>query len=192
MKDIILQKLNDSIEVKQKAIESNIDNLIKAAEWISGCVSSGHKILIFGNGGSAADAQHIAAELVNRLEVERAPLAAIALTTDTSILTSIANDYDFSDIFSKQIRAIGKRDDIVWGISTSGNSKNVIEAMNTAKQMGLLTIGMTGDGGKLTTLSDLLFTVDSNVTARIQEAHITLSHILCDLVDRLLFPEKFT
>ena len=191
MKRIILQKLKDSIEVKQKAIESNIDNIIKAAEWISGCLSSGHKILIFGNGGSAADAQHIAAELVNRFEVERSPFAAIALTTDTSILTSIANDYDFSDIFAKQIRALGKSDDIVWGISTSGNSKNVTQAIDTAKQMNLLTIGMTGSGGKLATLSDLTFIVDSDVTARIQETHITLSHILCDLVDRLLFPEKF-
>ena len=191
MKNIILQRLEETIEVKQTAVKSNVNRIIKGAEWMSGCLMSGHKILIFGNGGSAADAQHVAAEFVNRFEIERSPLAAIALTTDSSVLTSIGNDYEFNEIFSKQIRALGKKDDIAWGISTSGNSKNVIEAISTAKQMGLLTIGMTGRGGKLAQSADLVFTVDSDVTTRIQETHITLSHILCDLVDRLLFPEKF-
>ncbi len=152
---------------------------------------SGHKVLIFGNGGSAADAQHMAAEFVNRYVIERPPLAAIALTTDTSILTSIGNDYDFDDIFSKQVIALGKKGDIAIGISTSGNSKNVIKAINAAKETGIFTIGFTGRGGKLASCAEMVFAVESDITARIQEVHITLGHILCELVDRNLFPGKF-
>ena len=159
---------------------------------LSACITSGHKILIFGNGGSAADAQHIAAEFVNRYQIERPPLAALALTTDTSIITSIGNDYHFDEIFSKQIRALGKKDDIAMGISTSGNSKNVIRAINAGRKIGMFTIGLTGPGGELAECADLVFTVESDTTARIQEAHITLGHILCDLVERTLFPEKFS
>jgi len=159
---------------------------------LSTCITSGHKILIFGNGGSAADAQHIAAEFVNRYQIERPPLAALALTTDTSIITSIGNDYHFDEIFSKQIRALGKKDDIAMGISTSGNSKNVIRAINAGRKIGMFTIGLTGRGGELAECADLVFTVKSDTTARIQEAHITLGHILCDLVERILFPEKFS
>ena len=166
-------------------------HLENAADRLVACLVSGNKILIFGNGGSAADAQHIAAEFVNRFQIERPPLAAIALTTDTSILTSIGNDYHFDEIFSKQVSALGKKDDIAIGISTSGNSKNVIEAVTTAKDIGLFTIGMTGRGGKLAECADLLFRVESDTTARIQEAHSILGHILCDLVDRILYPEAF-
>ena len=155
------------------------------------CITSGHKILIFGNGGSAADAQHIAAEFVNRFQIERPPLAALALTTDTSIITSIGNDYHFDDIFSKQINALGKKDDVAIGISTSGSSKNVIQAIYAAGKIGMVTIGLTGRGGELAQCADLVFSVKSDITARIQEAHIVLAHILCDLVDRILFPEKF-
>ena len=155
------------------------------------CITSGHKILIFGNGGSAADAQHIAAEFVNRFQIERPPLAALALTTDTSIITSIGNDYHFDDIFSKQINALGKKDDVAIGISTSGSSKNVIQAIYAAGKIGMVTIGLTGRGGELAQCADLVFSVKSDITARIQEAHIVLGHILCDLVDRILFPEKF-
>lgn len=191
MKKIILKNLEESIEVKNRCIRNNIDLIIKGAEMLATCITSGHKVLIFGNGGSAADAQHIAAEFVNRFKIERSPLAAIALTTDTSIITSIGNDYHFNEIFSKQIKALGKKDDIAWGISTSGDSKNVIQAVNAAKDMGISTIGMTGRHGKLAACADLVFSVESDVTARIQEAHITIGHILCDLVDRILFPQQF-
>ncbi len=191
MKKIILKNLEESIEVKDRFIKNNIDLISKGAEMIATCLASGHKILIFGNGGSAADAQHITAEFVNRFNIERSPLAAIALTTDTSIITSIGNDYHFDEIFSKQIKALGKKNDIAWGISTSGNSKNVIQAINAAKDIGISTIGLTGRGGKLAESADLVFSVESDVTARIQEAHITLGHILCDLVDRILFPQMF-
>jgi len=187
----ILETLQDSITTKTGAIRENLTRLIRGADLLATCLSSGHKILIFGNGGSAADAQHIAAEFVNRFQVERPPLAAMALTTDTSILTSIGNDYAFDEVFAKQVMAIGKKGDIVWGISTSGNSPNVLKGMEAARQMGLITLGMTGSSGKLSQVTDLCFCVPSGVTARIQESHITMAHILCDLVDRILFPERF-
>ena len=191
MHDIILTILETTLSVKRHFIENSIEKIIQAADMLAACLSSGCKILIFGNGGSAADAQHLAAEFVNRFQIERPPLAAIALTTDTSILTSIANDYHFDDVFSKQINALGNPGDIAWAISTSGNSPNVIKAIKTAKQNNMFTIGMTGRGGELAANIDLLFSVASETTARIQEAHITLSHILCDLVERKLFPQEF-
>ncbi len=190
MKQIILETLAQSISVKKEAITENIDTIVRGAEMLTDCLISGHKLLIFGNGGSAADAQHIAAEFVNRFQIERPPMAAMALTTDSSILTSIGNDYSFEDVFAKQIRALGRKDDIAWGISTSGNSKNVIRAMAAAKDMGLLTIGMTGRGGDLAECADTVFRVPSDVTARIQETHITVAHIWCELVDRTLFPDR--
>ena len=191
MKDIILDALSDSIRVKEAFISRHLDRIVQAAEMMATAIASGHKILIFGNGGSAADAQHIAAEFVNRFRVERKPLAALALTTDTSIITSIANDYHFDEIFEKQIRALGKKGDIAIGISTSGNSRNVIQAVAAAKEIGLLTIGLAGPDGKLPEMVDLNFAVESRITARVQESHILLGHLLCDLVDRILFPEKF-
>ena len=191
MKDIILHILEKSLQVKRSYIESNIANILEGADMMATCISAGHKILIFGNGGSAADAQHLAAEFVNRFVIERPPLAAIALTTDTSLLTSVANDYRFDDIFSKQIEALGNPGDIAWGISTSGNSANVIKAIQAAKANGLNTIGMTGPGGELAKCADLVFSANTDDTPRIQEAHITVGHILCDLVDRILFPESF-
>ena len=192
MKDIILDTLQDSIRVKDRFIKNNIPLILRGADMLVTCITSGLKIMIFGNGGSAADAQHIAAEFVNRFQIERPPLAAIALTTDTSIITSIGNDYHFDEIFSKQINALGKKDDIAIGISTSGNSKNVIQAIHAAGKIGMFTIGLTGRGGELAECVDLVFAVKSDITARIQEAHITLGHILCDLVERILFPEKFS
>jgi D-sedoheptulose 7-phosphate isomerase len=191
MKNIILNTLEDSIRVKNRFINENLDIIIKGADMLASCLASGHKILIFGNGGSAADAQHIAAEFVNRFQIERPPMAALALTTDTSIITSIGNDYHFNDIFSKQVSALGRKDDVAVGISTSGNSKNVINAVHAAKEIGMHTIGLTGHGGELATCADLVFSVKSDITARIQETHIILGHMLCDLVDRILFPEKF-
>jgi len=191
LKETVLAILKESIDVKSISIKSNVDLIIKAADRLAECITSGHKILIFGNGGSAADAQHIAAEFVNRFKIERPPLASMALTTDTSIITSIGNDYDFDEIFSKQIKALGNKGDIAIGISTSGNSKNVIKAINTAKKNGLFTIGMTGRGGELASSADLVLNAESDVTARIQETHSITGHILCDLVDRILFPEEF-
>jgi D-sedoheptulose 7-phosphate isomerase len=192
MKKIILDILQDSIDVKDRFIKNNADLIERGANILASGIVSGHKILIFGNGGSAADAQHIAAEFVNRFQIERPPLAALALTTDTSIITSIGNDYHFDEIFSKQIAALGRKDDIAVGISTSGSSKNVVKAIQAAKNIGMFTIGLTGRGGEIAACSDLVFAVESDTTARIQETHITLGHILCDLVDRILFPEKFS
>ncbi len=187
MKDIILNILEASIAVKDRCIRDHMDLIIKGTDLLTTCLTTGHKVLIFGNGGSAADAQHIAAEFVNRFQIERHPLAALALTTDTSIITSIANDYHFDEIFAKQIQALGKADDVAIGISTSGNSENVIKAVHTARDMGIFTIGLTGRGGKLAECADLAFRVESDSTARIQETHITLSHIFCDLMERILF-----
>jgi D-sedoheptulose 7-phosphate isomerase len=192
MKKIILNILQDSINVKDRFIKNNVDLIERGADILASGIVSGHKILIFGNGGSAADAQHIAAEFVNRFQIERPPLAALALTTDTSIITSIGNDYHFDEIFSKQIAALGRKNDIAVGISTSGSSKNVVNAIQAAKNIGMFTIGLTGRGGEIAACSDLVFAVESDITARIQETHITLGHILCDLVDRILFPEKFS
>lgn len=188
---IISEILEDSLRVKRASIQANAYRISQGADVLAACLSGGHKILIFGNGGSAADAQHIAAEFVNRFRIERPPLAALALTTDTSVLTSIGNDYRFDEVFEKQVRALGVKNDVAWGISTSGNSPNVIKAIRSACAQGLKTIGMTGQGGQLAECADLVLTVESSVTARIQETHITMGHLLCELVDRILFPEGF-
>jgi D-sedoheptulose 7-phosphate isomerase len=190
MKKDILRQLQESLDVKRIFIEKHIDDIIKVVDKMADGIRAGNKVLIFGNGGSAADAQHLAAEFVNQFKIERPPLAAIALTTDSSILTSIGNDYQFDDIFSKQIQALGKPDDIAWGISTSGNSKNVLRAIETANKLGLFSVGFTGRGGKLAQCAKIVFPAPSDDTARIQEAHITLGHIICDLVERTLFSEK--
>jgi len=191
LNNVIADTLAESIKVKEHFVKNNTELIIKAAETMAQCILSGHKIILFGNGGSAADAQHIAAEFVNRFLIERTPIAAMALTTDTSIITSIGNDYSFDDIFSKQILALGKPDDIAVGISTSGTSKNVIHAMKTAKDMGLFTIGISGAKGNLADYSDIIFSVSMGITPRIQETHILLGHILCDLVDRILYSDKY-
>lgn len=191
MNDIVLSMLSESIEVKEALVRSHLDAIMHGATALARCLASGHKILIFGNGGSAADSQHIAAEFVNRFCIERSPLAAMALTTDTSVITSIGNDYSFEEIFSKQVRALGNAHDVAWGISTSGNSKNVVRAIREAGRMGLYTMGMTGRGGELAACVDLNFAVPSDSTPRIQEAHGLLGHILCDLVDRILYPDQY-
>jgi D-sedoheptulose 7-phosphate isomerase len=190
MKNRILNILQESITVKRRCIENNLDNIVKAADLLSSRLADGHKLLIFGNGGSAADAQHLAAEFVNRFQIERPPLAALALTTDTSVLTSIANDYHFEKIFSRQIEALGKPGDIAWGISTSGNSANVVNAAETAREKDMTVIAMTGRAGRLVDCADIVFTVDADKTARIQETHICLGHILCELVERSLYPKQ--
>ena len=190
MREMILASLRTSLETMEQSVLAHVDTLIAAAERIDRCLASGGKLLLFGNGGSAADAQHIAAEFVNRFRKERHPLAALALTTDTSVITSIGNDYHFDQIFQKQVAALGRAGDIAIGLSTSGNSPNVLLAMARAREMGIATIGFTGRGGKLAPLCDLLFTVSSEVTARIQEVHITLAHILCELTEERMFGES--
>ncbi len=185
-KKIILDVLEESLRVKQSFISSNVKRIEKTASFMAQSLQKGAKILLCGNGGSAADAQHIAAEFVNRFQMERPPLAALALTTDTSVLTSIANDYSFEDIFYKQIQALGKEGDIAICITTSGNSPNIIKAASEAGKMGIYVIGMSGSGGLLKEIADVAFCVDSPVTARIQESHITLAHILCDLTEKMI------
>ena len=186
--DIIKRIFRESIQIKETFLRDNLERIARVVEVITDALKKGNKILLFGNGGSAADAQHIAGEFVNRFLIERPPLPAIALTTDTSVLTSIGNDYDFAEIFSKQLRALGQEGDIAWGFSTSGGSVNVIRALETAKKMGLVTIGFTGrDGGTVGMVSDYHLNVPSNVTPRVQEVHIVVSHAICELVDWRLF-----
>lgn len=194
MQEIIIKRFKESADLKTAFAQKNCDKIIDVVHLISESLKSGNKIMLFGNGGSAADAQHIAAEFVNRLHKskrDRPPLAALALTTDTSILSSISNDSDFSNVFSRQIRALGKKGDIAWGISTSGNSPNMIKAIKTAYDLGIKTLGFTGKGGgEMGTLVDYHLNVESNDIPRIQEVHITLSHIICELVEQeLLFKD---
>ena len=191
MKKTVGAIVEESIRVKRECVDTSMDRILDAGRLLAETFTAGRKVLIFGNGGSAADAQHIAAEFMNRFQVERPPLAAIALTTDTSVLTSIGNDYHFDEIFEKQVRGLGRKGDVAWGISTSGSSKNVVRAMEAAKELGLHTLAMTGEGGVLPSMCDLTLAVPSKVTARIQETHITLGHLLCDIVDRTLHPELF-
>jgi len=190
MKDVIIAAFDESIRVKQAFLRDNLDILTKSIDAVVAAFKSGNKLLLFGNGGSAADAQHIAAEFVNRFRVDRPPLAAIALTTDSSALTSIANDYDYSLVFAKQIQALGKPGDIAIAMSTSGNSANVIAGVEVCKQLQIRTIGLTGDsGGKMAGKVDHLLNVGaSKDTARIQETHILIGHVICEMVDAALYP----
>lgn len=188
MEDHIIKSFKESSQLKDVFINENLLKIVEVIEALTAALQRGNKIMLFGNGGSAADAQHLAAEFVNRFIIERPPLAAMALSTDTSVITSIGNDYDFSEIFSKQIRALGQEGDVAWGISTSGNSPDVIRALETAKKMGIVTIGLTGkDGGQVTRIADHALHVSSNSTPRIQEVHITVGHVICEMVDFKLF-----
>jgi D-sedoheptulose 7-phosphate isomerase len=189
----IEQHFAASLEAKQRTLESMGPRIAQAAELLAGRLRQGHKILVCGNGGSAADAQHFAAELVNRFEIERPGLAAIALTTDSSALTSIANDYAFEQIFARQVRALGRPGDVLLAISTSGNSPNILTAMTAAQELGLSTVALTGrDGGRMAGQlgeGDIEIRAAATATARIQETHILIIHCLCDLVDHQLFGE---
>ncbi|OGR06151.1 MAG: phosphoheptose isomerase [Desulfobacca sp. RBG_16_58_9] len=188
----VQEAVAESIRLKSQFVAEQAEDLVAAARMLAQVFKKGGKVLIFGNGGSAADAQHLAAEFVNRFLVERPPLAALALTTDTSILTAVANDYDFREVFAKQVRALGRRGDAALGISTSGASPNVVAGLKAARELGLKTLALSGgDGGPVAASADLALVVPSPQTPRIQEVHITMGHILCDLVDCLLFPEKF-
>ena len=184
------QHFLDSIAVKQAAEKILPEQIALGVVAMTNCLRAGGKVMACGNGGSAADAQHFAAELIGRFERERQELAAIALTTDTSILTAVGNDYSYDEIFAKQVRGLGKKGDILIGISTSGNSKNVVRAIEAAKKMGIQIIALTGNGGGkiagLLDANDIHLCAPSTRTARIQETHLVLLHALCDGVDHLL------
>lgn len=187
----VRQIARESIEAKQAFFDSNAEKVVRAAEILVTSIKAGGKVLIFGNGGSAADAQHIAAELVNRLNYDRPPIAGIALTTDTSILTSVGNDSSFEDLFARQVIALGRKGDVAIAISTSGNSPNVLRAVDAARDLGITTIALAGrDGGKLAASADLALVVESSATQRIQETHITIAHILCELLEDSLYGDK--
>jgi len=192
MKDAITQAFTESIRVKQAFLRDNLETLTRVIDAIVAVFKNGNKLLLFGNGGSAADAQHIAAEFTNRFLIERPPLPALALTTDTSALTAIGNDYDYSQIFVKQLQALGKPGDIALAISTSGNSPNVLAAIETCKQLNISTIGLTGgSGGKMVDQVDYLLCVSAGKNSpRIQETHILVGHVICDIVDQSLFSKK--
>lgn len=188
MENIIQKRFKESAEVKNRFLKENLSRLLDVVKLISHCFEAGNKLFFFGNGGSAADAQHLAAEFVNRYIMDRPPLPAIALTTDTSILTSISNDFSFSEVFAKQLKALGKEGDVAVGISTSGTSPNIIKAFEVAKEMGMKTIALTGnDGGSLVKIADVSLIVPSSSTPRIQEVHILIGHVLCELVEHYLF-----
>jgi D-sedoheptulose 7-phosphate isomerase len=188
MLDEIKMQLTAHQEAVEKISESLAGQISQAVEMISGALAGGRKLLLMGNGGSAADAQHFAAEIVGRFKMERRGLPAIALSTDTSILTAIGNDYGFSEIFRRQVEALATEGDIVVGISTSGNSENIQSALLLAREAGCRTIGLLGrDGGKIRETADLSLTVPVEDTPRIQEGHILIIHIICDLVEKKLF-----
>lgn len=189
--------ISEQIEDHLRGIAGAAAEIAAAAHDIGRQVADtfrdGGTLLIFGNGGSAADAQHLAAEFVNRYRLERPPLPAIALTTDSSALTAIANDYTFQDVFSKQVRALARPGDIVIGITTSGNSSNVIEGLRAAREVGCKTVALVGrDGGEAAKLVDLVFVAPFQDTARIQETHLLLEHLICDAVEHMLFIEPST
>jgi len=188
MKDKIVKIFEESIEVKKKFIEGHVDAIMEVANVIASAFNKGKKLFLFGNGGSATDASHLAAEFVNRFQKERPSLPAIALNTDMAVITAIANDYYFSEIFSKQLKSLSDEGDVVIAISTSGSSANVLKAMEVAKKKKLITIALTGlKGEKFASKAQYAFIVPSDKTPRIQETHITLGHVLCRMVEEILF-----
>jgi len=188
-RNALLGIVEDSARLKREFFEAEADSVLEAGRMLVLALSSGKKVLAFGNGGSAADSQHFAAELVNRFRLDRPALPAIALTTDTSILTSIANDSDYESVFSRQVEALGAPGDVAVAISTSGGSPNVLKAVDVARARGLKTLGLAGrDGGKLVKMVDLCLTVPHRETARIQEVHALLIHLFCEMIDDALYP----
>jgi len=188
LKNRIGEIFEESIRLKQIFLKENLDTLEQAIRELARVLEQGNKILLFGNGGSAADAQHITAEFVNRYMIDRPPLPAIALTTDTSVLTAISNDFSFEEVFAKQVRALGKSGDAAIGISTSGTSTNVVEALRMARELGLVTVGLGGPRGTaMQDNCDYYFSVDGGATPRIQEVHQVIGHTLVEAVDEILF-----
>jgi D-sedoheptulose 7-phosphate isomerase len=188
----IRELFDASARVKAVFLQENAAGVERAVDLVAGALGAGRKLLLFGNGGSAADAQHIAAELVGRFLAERRGLPAIALTTDTSALTAIANDYGYDQVFARQVRALGVRGDVALAISTSGRSPSVLRAVEACRELGIGTIGLTGgDGGALAPVVDLALRVSASThSARIQETHILVGHVICELVDRRLAGER--
>jgi D-sedoheptulose 7-phosphate isomerase len=190
--EAICRQLRESGSLKLKLAEdpAAIETIRRMADALIACLRGGRTVYVMGNGGSAADAQHIAGELVGRFRRERGGFACVALSTDTSILTSVANDYGFEDVFARQVCALVRPGDIAWGISTSGASKNVIKALMMAREKGATTLGLSGgDGGPLAQIADICFSAPSSDTPRVQECHITVAHILCGLVEDALCGE---
>ena len=188
----ISEAIQQSVAVKQKMLSDNgiLDTIGEIAGTCSQSLCDGHKIMFCGNGGSAADAQHLAAELSGRFYFDRKPLAAEALTVNTSFLTAVSNDYSFDEVFARLVEGSGHTGDVLVGLSTSGNSENVIRAFQAAHRKGIITVGLTGEsGGKLADISDFIIRVPSSDTPRIQESHILIGHIICELVERNLFSE---
>jgi D-sedoheptulose 7-phosphate isomerase len=189
---IVINNLTESIKLKQHLVSDKriIDSIIKLSELIIDRYKNAGKVLFCGNGGSAADAQHMAAELSGRYYYDRPPLFAEALHVNTSFLTAVANDYSFEEVYARLVKAMGNKGDILIGLSTSGNSKNVINAMNQARILGMVTAGFTGiGGGEMKDYCDILLDVPSNDTPRIQECHISIGHSICELVERGIFPK---
>jgi len=190
MKEKILKEFKESISVKDKFIQGHVDAVLEVSKAIASTFSEGNKVILFGNGGSASDASHIAGEFVNRFKRERPGLPAIALNTDMAVITSIANDYDYSEIFARQLKALAAEGDMIIAITTSGNSPNVLKAVDVAKKKKLKTVVFTGSKGeKLASKATYSFVVPSDNTPRIQETHITLGHVLCLMVEEILFEE---
>jgi D-sedoheptulose 7-phosphate isomerase len=190
MKEKILKEFKESVAVKEKFIQAHLETVIDAAKTIAVSFNEGNKLILFGNGGSSTDASHIAAEFVNRFKRERPGLPAISLATDMAVITSIANDYDYSEIFSRQLKSLAVEGDVVIAITTSGNSSNVIKAFDVARRKKLKTIVFTGSKGeKIASKATYSFVVPSDNTPRIQETHITLGHVLCLMVEEILFEE---
>ncbi|HEB75737.1 MAG TPA: SIS domain-containing protein [Nitrospirae bacterium] len=188
MKESILKAVQDSIDLKKRFFEENIDNIIQVSKVIADAFNDGRKLILFGNGGSATDASHIAAEFINRFKRERPGLPAMALNTDVAVLTSIANDYDYSEVFARQLRSLSDEGDIVIAISTSGSSRNILKALDVAKRKRLVTVAFTGaKGTRMASKTAYAFVVASSDTPRIQEVHITLGHVLCQVVEEILF-----
>ena len=189
MKDKIFRAFEESIQVKEKFIdEKNIGKILEVSKIIANAFNDSKKLILFGNGGSSTDASHIAAEFINRFKRERPGLPAIALNTDMAVITSIANDYDFSEIFAKQLKAISNEGDIVIALSTSGNSPNILKAMDVARKKRLTTVAFTGSkGDKFASKATYAFIVPSDNTPRIQETHITIGHVICQMVEEILF-----
>jgi D-sedoheptulose 7-phosphate isomerase len=188
MKQKIIKAFSESVKIKERFVEENTETIEEVARLIAGVFNDGGKLILFGNGGSSTDASHIAAEFVGRYRRERPGLPAIALNTDTAILTALANDYDYSEVFSRQLKALANEGDVVIAISTSGNSPNIIKAIDVAKRKKLKTVAFTGaKGEKFASKVNYAFVVPSQDTPRIQETHITLGHVLCQMVEEILF-----
>ncbi len=189
--DYVVQHIQSSIKVKQSILSDRalLSRIVEVAKLCVNSLSRGNKIIFAGNGGSAADAQHIAAELVGRYEYNRPGLPAISLTTDTSMLTAISNDFGYEQVFRRQLQAQGKEGDVFIGISTSGNSKNILLALQQAKEMNIATVGFTGSAGEMKTVCDSCITVPSTYTPSIQESHIMIGHILCGMIEESVFPK---